>query len=367
MNQDIDLLAIAGVGTTFLLSGVAKLNDPRGFAYKIEEYLHLLVSQLTARIRLLVPYTLALAIGIATLEVVLGVAMLVRWQYFWTLWTLLLLTFFFTLLTLYTALSRRMASCGCFGDALVLTPWQSFLKSVVLLCILGGLCWQANDVPTGLNSHYGMVVALLSSLGLSRYTLKHLPLLDFLPYGIESDLKELVQLRLPFRYGDMAARSKVQESRYHPKVSSWQFMSVLSFTHQETYAANPLSIWQGKKKCTPTLLTGHKLLIISQYPATLTTRTLQNLYALIRSLKKALQPILLVPSNQEKEAAKTLALPIYTAHPLLLRTMLRAELGLLLLSDGIVVNKWNFNDLKQVRKTLNRMDLLSRVSIARLL
>ena len=97
ISKYVDLLASLVVGITFLFSGVVKLNDPRGFAYKIEEYLHLFASQLTIRLRLLIPYTVTLSVCIATLEVVLGVALLVHWQRFWILSALLSLTFFFYL------------------------------------------------------------------------------------------------------------------------------------------------------------------------------------------------------------------------------------------------------------------------------
>lgn len=154
ISKYVSLIATLVVGITFLLSGAIKLNDPRGFADKIEEYLYLLTSQLTAYLRCLLPYTLVLAMFIATLEVVLGVALLVLWQRCWIVRTLLLLTFFFTCLTLYTAISKRVASCGCFGDALALTPWQSFAKSVVLLLLLMILCWQERSGSTNLHRHY---------------------------------------------------------------------------------------------------------------------------------------------------------------------------------------------------------------------
>ena len=173
MSRYINLLASLAVSITYLFSGVVKLNDLHGFAHKIEEYLHLLASQLTTRVRLFLPYTLVWAVCIATLEFVLGIALLVHWQRFWTLWALLLLTLFFTLLTLYTAISKRVASCGCFGNALALTPWQSFAKSVMLLLLLIGLCWQEKGTPACPHNYYWVVASLLLSLGLSSYTLKH--------------------------------------------------------------------------------------------------------------------------------------------------------------------------------------------------
>ena len=71
--------------------------------------------------------------------------------------------------------------------------------------------------------------------------------------------------------------------------------------------------------------------------------------AVLQQLQAALEPILLAANNQGQKVAEALGLPLYTAHPLLLRTMLRAELGLLLLKDGQVMGKWHFNDIQRTK------------------
>jgi uncharacterized membrane protein YphA (DoxX/SURF4 family) len=322
ISKSINLWASLFVGITFLCSGTIKLNDPRGFADKIEEYLHLLASQLTAHIRLLLPYTLVLAVCMATLETVLGVALLVHWQRFWVLQALLLLTLFFTCLTLYTATSKRIASCGCFGDALALTPWQSFTKSVVLLLLIGGLCWQEKDPPNSLNSYYWVAAALIGSVGLSRHILRHLPLWDFLPYKVGSDL-----------------------TKQHP---------------DEIALSANLCVWKGDQEVTQALLSGNKLVLIIQHPASITASTLQKLYVLIRRLQEDVKPILITPMGQCQEAALILALPRYTAHPRLLRDMLRAPWGLLLLQGGVVRYKYSMNDLSQAQKSLRQHGWLKK-------
>ena len=355
ISKHTNLLPSLVVGIVFLFSGTIKLNDPRGFSYKIEEYLYLLTGRLTPQVRLLLTYTLVLAVCIATLEVVLGVALLVHWQHFWTLRALLLLTFFFTCLTLYTATSKRIASCGCFGDALKLAPWQSFAKSVALfLLVLGELYWQEKSIPTNLQSSYWVVAALLLSLGLSRYTLRHLPLWDFLPYKVGSDWSRLVQPQVPLRYVYVVKKEdQITETEHYPQESECQVVSTRLVNPEDISYSTHLRIWKGEEDTTQGLLTGHKLLIIAQNPASITTPTLQKLYALIPHFPTELQLVLITPSGQGEEVADVLGLPLHTAHPLLLQTMLRAPLGLLLLKEGVVANKWNFNDFLQTQKTLN--------------
>ena len=322
MSKYINLLVNFFIGIAFFLSGIVKLNDPRGFAYIIEEYLHLAASQLTRHIRYLLPYALVLAVGIATLEVVLGVALLIDWQRFWTLWALLLLTTFFAFLTLYTATSKRMARCGCFGDALHLTPWQSFAKSGALLLMLGGLFWQEQGTPTSLNSYYWVGVALVLALGLGIYTLNHLPLLDFSPYKIGSDLTKL---------------------------------ALEDATHN-TY----FRVWQGDQEATQALLAGNKLLVIAPNPASMAKEELQKLNKMLHKLSEDIQPMLITSMNQHQEVAEVLALPHYTAHPVLLRDMLSTPWGLLLLQKGIVHYKWSRNNLKETQKTLRQRKWLKK-------
>jgi hypothetical protein len=349
-------LASFVVGITFLFSGAVKLNDPRGFAYKIEEYLHLWASQITAYARLLLPYTLVLAVCMATLEIVLGTALLVHWQRFWALKALLMLTLFFTFLTLYTATSKRIASCGCFGDALALTPWQSFTKSAVLLLLVGGLCWQEADSPTSLSSHYWMVAALLLSLGLSRHALRHLPVFDFSPYRVGNDLSKLIQPQVPLRYVYVVEKKgRIVETEHYPQEPGYKLVSTRLLNPEDIPLSTPLSIWKENEECAKALLDGHKLLIIIQHPTSITTSALQKLHTLSQQLARTLQPVLLAPSGQGKEIATTLVLPLHTANPLLLRRMLRAPLGLLLLKEGVVANKWNLNDFLQARKTLKQL------------
>ena len=356
ISKYFSLLASLTVGITFLFSGAVKLNDPLGFAYKIEEYLHVLAGQLTGHLRLLLPYTLGLAILVATLEVVLGTALLVHWQRYWVLRALLLLTLFFTGLTLYTATSSRIASCGCFGDALDLSPWQSFGKSVVLLLLLGGLCWPTTSSPTRLSSYYWVAAALVLSLGLSWYSLHHLPWLDFRPYKVGSNLAQLIQPRLPLRYMYIVEKDgQTIATEDYPQAPGYKFIASRLLNPEDVPAVTNFSVWQGEEDCTQALLTGHKLLLIVQNPASVPAPTLQQLQVLVQQLPQGLQPVLITPDGQGQEIAAALALPLHTAHAMLLRTMLRAPLGLVYLQEGVVAGKWHYQDLARAQKQLGRL------------
>ena len=119
------------VGVTFIISGMIKLNDPMGFSFKLEDYFAPGVLNLP----FLVPYALAFAIFVCIFEVVLGVTLLVGYKKKLTLWLLLAMLVFFGFLTFYSAYFNKVTDCGCFGDAIKFTPWQSFTKDLVLLAL----------------------------------------------------------------------------------------------------------------------------------------------------------------------------------------------------------------------------------------
>jgi uncharacterized membrane protein YphA (DoxX/SURF4 family) len=120
------------VGVLFIISGLIKLNDPVGFSFKLGDYFAPEVLNLP----FLEPYALVIALLVVILEVLLGVMLIMGYAKKFTLWSLLLMIVFFTFLTFYSAYFNKVTDCGCFGDALKLTPWESFSKDVVLLVLI---------------------------------------------------------------------------------------------------------------------------------------------------------------------------------------------------------------------------------------
>ncbi|NNC34033.1 MAG: DoxX family protein, partial [Croceitalea sp.] len=117
------------VGVLFIISGLIKLNDPVGFSFKLEEYF----SQGVLDLPIFMPYALAIAVIMVIIEVLLGVMLLIGFKPKFTVWSLLGMIVFFTFLTFYSAYFNKVTDCGCFGDAVKLTPWESFTKDIVLL------------------------------------------------------------------------------------------------------------------------------------------------------------------------------------------------------------------------------------------
>jgi len=314
----INMSARLIVGLVFVFSGLTKLNDPVGFSYKIREYLRVLALPWSPWLRILLPYALGLALMVTTLECVLGLSLLIGFQIPWTLYALLLLTLFFTCLTLYTATSRRLTSCGCFGDAVALTPWQSFVKSIALLVLLGWLCGQKQSITpllSGQLGYYGVGAMCLGALALGYYTIHYLPLIDLSPYKVGGDLAVL-----------LPATSIMMES----------------------------------KERTTELFKGTQLLIVVQEVKKLKARELRKLQILIGQLQDTVQPLLITASRDTSQVLAYLEVPIGEASATLLQDMLRINTGCLLLERGVIIGKWSLHALHHMHAKLDRLQLLRK-------
>ncbi|WP_395077053.1 BT_3928 family protein [Flavobacterium sp.] len=177
------------VGILFIISGLIKLNDPVGFSYKLDEYFSPTVFDMS----FLLPFTLALALFVVILEVVLGVMLLVGFKVKFTVWSLLLLILFFTLLTFYSAYFDVVKDCGCFGDALKLTPWQSFTKDIVLLFFVLILFFGQKYIKPLFNEKFAIissVLGLFASCFLGYYVINHLPVIDFRAFAVGKNIQK---------------------------------------------------------------------------------------------------------------------------------------------------------------------------------
>lgn len=179
------------VGLLFIVSGLVKANDPVGLGYKMQEFFELWSSGFTPNaataqaLSALHQIALGLSIFMITVEVFLGVALLLGWQRKLVLWLLLPLMVFFTFLTGYAFLSGKFTNCGCFGDCLPITPFASFLKDCVLLALIVFLLFgqrYIRPVFTGSARAAALAGALVLALGLQWYALNYLPLADCLPF-----------------------------------------------------------------------------------------------------------------------------------------------------------------------------------------
>jgi uncharacterized membrane protein len=180
------------VGLLFIFSGLIKANDPLGLSYKMQEFFDVW------GLSFFNDYTLGLSLLMNLLEIVTGIALLIKYPYKQTLWVLLVLIVFFSFLTGYALFSGKIKTCGCFGDCIPLSPKTSFIKDIILFISIVILLINHKKVKTNLHKAWGILILLVGtfSVGYGQYyVLEHLPFIDCLPYKVGKDIVE--QMKLP--------------------------------------------------------------------------------------------------------------------------------------------------------------------------
>jgi len=148
------------VSVTFIFSGFVKLVDPLGSAYKFEEYFGADVLNL----EFLSPFALQFSVLLILAEIMLGVMLLVGFKSKFTVWSLFLITLLFLFLTWYSAYYDKVTDCGCFGDAVTLTPWETFYKNVVLIVLIAFLMLRVYDIQPISSDVFAKRISLISLL-----------------------------------------------------------------------------------------------------------------------------------------------------------------------------------------------------------
>lgn len=205
MNNAVNILTWViriGVGVLFIFSGFVKANDITGFAYKLDEYWQVFADgrgeTLAGFFLSLKHISFALSWFISVFEIMLGFAMIMGWRMKIVTWIVLGMIVFFTFLTWYSWYYSAVQDCGCFGDAIKLTPYQSFMKDVVLLVLTIFLFVRRKHilpVPTPAIAQYVTVGSFAVFGFYSWWCYRHLPMIDFISaYKVGANIPENMTL-----------------------------------------------------------------------------------------------------------------------------------------------------------------------------
>lgn len=178
------------IGLLFIFSGLIKANDPLGLSYKMQEFFE------AWNLHGLQSFTLPVSFAMNIFEVLAGVAIIIGWRMKLFSWLLLILIIFFGFLTGYASYSGKIKTCGCFGDCLPLSPEQSFTKDMVLLVLILFVFARRNKISSFLKPFFAVSILLICSVSTAwfqLYVMKHLPVLDCLPYKAGNNLLQQME------------------------------------------------------------------------------------------------------------------------------------------------------------------------------
>jgi uncharacterized membrane protein YphA (DoxX/SURF4 family) len=357
------------VGLLFIFSGLIKINDPLGFSYKLEEYFEVF------HLDFLNSAALSIAIFLCSLEVVLGFALLIGVRAVSVAWGLLLLIIFFAFLTFYSAYFKVVQTCGCFGDAIPLTPWQSFSKDLVLLLLTLVIFKNRRNIHPLFTKKTGdnlLIASVVVAVGIGLYTYNFMPVIDFLPYKIGANI--LDEMKTP-----PGAKPDEYEIIYHLKNkktgetkemndkdylatniwkdSNWAVVGTPESTlvkkgFQPKIIDLAIQDAQANNYTKELLSTPFYNFIIVAYDLRHTDKeAIGRLNALAATfIQNYNTRTVLLTSNSEKDAqefskANHLVMEIFYADGVPLKTMVRANPGIFLMKNGTVINKWHYHSM----------------------
>ena len=359
----------------FIISGFVKAIDPLGTHYKIGDYAE--AFNLAAWVPQGVSLLLAVALGMV--EFFLGVFLFFGIHRRRTCWYLLWFMLIVTPLTLWLAVANPISDCGCFGDAIHLTNWQTFAKNLVLLALV--LCvrkWSMRIIPL-VTWRFDWLIEIYSFLyivGISVYCYRYLPVFDFRPYYIGADIKQGMTIpegETPTEYETTFICKKGTEEKEftldnYPD-STWTLVDTRLIVKKEGYEP-PIhdffvNRWSDGEDITSQLLDnpGYTFLLVAHQLAIADDSTIDlinevydyskrngyNFYALTSSPDEDIE------SWQERTGAEY---PFCLMDDITLKTMIRSNPGFMLLKGGVVINKWSVNDIPDEYELTDRLENL---------
>jgi uncharacterized membrane protein YphA (DoxX/SURF4 family) len=308
------------VGTLFIFSGFVKLVDSIGSQYKFEEYF----SEGVLNLEFLIPYALPFAIFLIIAEIVLGVALLVGWKAKFTVNSLKLIILFFLFLTWYSAYYNKVTDCGCFGDAIKLTPWETFTKDVILTILIFFIGAKIRFIKPFLpkaNPGLIVIVSLLISAGITYHVLNHLPIIDFRAYAIGKNIPEGMEYKndgkIPPIHDFMLEDSQNDLAPQILKMDKVMLI-IMSSLEKADYEGFP----EIKAKADEALKKGYKVYGVSA-----------SFSDIIQLTKKEYQ----------------LPFEILFCDETTLKTMIRSNPGIMILNKGTIVEKKNWRDIDAIK------------------
>ncbi|MDR0660201.1 MAG: DoxX family membrane protein [Prevotellaceae bacterium] len=357
------------VGVLFIFSGYTKVVDPQGFAIKLNEYF------VSLHIQFLEPLALTFAILVIAAELTMGLCLIARLRMTATAWAVLLFMSFFTLLTLFIAVNGDIVSdCGCFGDAIKLSNWATFLKNVAFMPFVLIIFFQRKKFQLVATSfvEWGLLLAFfMCASGLGLYSNRHLPLIDFMAYKVGVNIREDKSIpqgaesdeyRTILIYEKDGVQQEFDDTNFPWQDTTWIYVET----------KEPVLI---KKGYTPTI---HDFSITSYEEGDITDIVLSNpSYTLILTspkLAKAnarnisrINDLFAYCNRQENISflamtassteditgfinATNAGYPIHTADETTLKSMVRSNPGLMLIKDATILAKWSEADIPTIEE-----------------
>ncbi|HBH49542.1 MAG TPA: DoxX family protein [Bacteroidales bacterium] len=349
------------IAPVFVFSGFVKAIDPLGSAYKFSDYFE------AFGLDFLMPTALVLAILLSTAELVIGLNLIMGVVMRTTSWALFIFMSFFTLLTLIIALTNPVTDCGCFGDALILTNWQTFWKNILFMIPTLFIFYgrkRFRPVASMAGEWSIVLVFIITGVSLSIYTYRNLPVFDFRPYKVATHIP--TDMAIPEgapvdEYETVLVYTKDGvEKEFAPENvpyqdTAWKWLETRNTLIKEGYEPpiHDFSItthngWD----ITDSVLSykGYSILVVAYDLERAKGKALEKVNEIAKVLIDRGVPVYGMSATVSEKVTEldskfSFSYKYHTTDEITLKTIIRSNPGVLVLKEGVIVDKWHYNNL----------------------
>ncbi len=343
-------------GIVFIFSSVVKGIDPLGTDYRVIDYLDVYGWYF------MIDFSFVLVVLLISIEFLLGFALLFKLRVKLASLGVLLIMIFFTTVTYFDAKYNLVPDCGCFGDAIKLTNWQTFYKNIVLIIFALVIFFMRNKISTKLKKWMQIVILILFLFGFDwfmSYNYNHLPIIDFRDWKVGNDMKstgrKTVHTYLIYKNKNTGETKEFISPDYPWNDSTW--MSQWKFVSQRVDDSQ-LILKHGViiEDDNGNIITddifenpGYQLILISNELQNAEGQGMIDAAELFKALNKSKVDVAMLTSSTKDEINRyrevyIMDYNVYFADDTELKAMIRSNPGMILMHNGIVVAKWHYND-----------------------
>jgi uncharacterized membrane protein YphA (DoxX/SURF4 family) len=352
------------LGVTFIFSGFVKGIDPWGFAYKFTDYFHAMGMEW------LIWSAFPLAFLMAFAEFAIGVALLFNIFIRFFSWLAFLFMAFFLPLTLWVAVKNPVTDCGCFGDALVISNWETFYKNIVLMVFAIVVVKYQKEMICILGKKPGFVLGsatVLAYFAIVFYSFNHEPILDFRPYKVgvnipeamkipEDAPKEVYENIFFYKNKNTGEIQKFTEQNYPwQDTVNWVYNNMESKVVQEGYKPpiHDFSIQSAEGEDVKDFFIYEKnyVFMLIAYNLDKSSRKPQEKINNLAgwAAENGLSFICLTSTLPDESAAFAgetgATYEFFNCDEITLKTIIRSNPGLIVIKDEVIIEKWHYNDI----------------------
>jgi uncharacterized membrane protein YphA (DoxX/SURF4 family) len=349
------------LGFVFIFSGFVKGVDPLGSTYKFSDYFNAFNLGFLDFLALPFAYLLSAA------EFLIGISLLFGFRFRLGAWAITVFMGFFTVLTFILALTNPVTDCGCFGDAIIMTNWQTFFKNLILLPFVFIAFRFRRDQKEKGPSFYswtGLVLFGVLFFALQEHAIRHLPLLDFRPYSIGTNIPDKMNVpegmpqdeyQTILYYEKNGEIQEFNEENFPWQDTTWKFVDTEHKLIQKGYEPpiHDLTIVDatGYDHINDILSDeGFSFIMVSMQIGKADEQALVFGNELEAWCMANGHSFYFTCSSTDDEIAEVrreldLGFDIHTSDEITLKTIVRSNPGLLLLKNGTILGKWHYNDM----------------------